>query len=130
MRSSYITIGAMMDAQELETIKKLTGIFMPYAADKLAQIRAAKKRFAHYSSAENIFKIMRSLRGVAADGGPRANHDRGSQPTLCWREMDSNHRYPRERSLLSSVGTRSPEPPRGGDGMSAPTGKGQCVQQR
>ena len=49
-----------MDAKEIENIKKLTGIFMPYAADKLAQIRAAKKRFAHYSSAENIFKIISS----------------------------------------------------------------------
>src|SRR6202040_2970401 len=37
---------------------------------------------------------------------------------------------PREKPTSSPVGTRSLEPPRGGDGMSAPTGKGQRVQQR
>ena len=37
---------------------------------------------------------------------------------------------PREKPTSSPVETRSLEPPRGGDGMSAPTGKGQCVQQR
>jgi hypothetical protein len=44
--------------------------------------------------------------------------------------MDSNHRYPRERSLLLPRSELAPrEPPRGGDGLSAPTGKGQCVRQ-
>src|ERR1700730_1309657 len=37
---------------------------------------------------------------------------------------------PREKPTSSPVETRSPEPPRGGDRLSAPTGKGQCVQQR
>ena len=37
---------------------------------------------------------------------------------------------PREKPYFFPVETRSPEPPRGGDGLSAPTGKGQCVQQR
>jgi hypothetical protein len=49
-----------MDAHELETIKKLTGIFMPFATSKLAQIRGANKRVVHYSSAENILKIVTS----------------------------------------------------------------------
>jgi hypothetical protein len=49
-----------MDAREIETIKKQMKIFMPYAAGKLAQIRAERKRFVHYSSAENIFKIISS----------------------------------------------------------------------
>src|ERR1700738_1672100 len=37
---------------------------------------------------------------------------------------------PREKPTSSPVETRSPEPPRGGDGLSAPTGQRQCGQQR
>ncbi len=49
-----------MNAEEIESARRLTGIFMPYAAGRLEQVRAVKKRFAHYSSAENIFKIISS----------------------------------------------------------------------
>src|ERR1700730_16349310 len=49
-----------MDPQELETARKLGSIFMPYATGRIAEIRATGKRFAHYSSAENIFKIISS----------------------------------------------------------------------
>jgi hypothetical protein len=49
-----------MDANEFETTRKLGSIFMPYATARIAEFRAAGKRFAHYSSAENIFKIISS----------------------------------------------------------------------
>lgn len=49
-----------MDPHERDTIKKLAGIFMPYATGRLEAIRATNKRFVHYSSAENIFKIISS----------------------------------------------------------------------
>jgi len=37
---------------------------------------------------------------AAALGLKTEGEKSGSQETRCWREMDSNHRYPRERSLL------------------------------
>ena len=49
-----------MDSQQVEAQRRLVGVFMPDAVRKLADVRAAGKRFAHYSTAENIFKIISS----------------------------------------------------------------------
>jgi hypothetical protein len=67
-----------------------------------------------------IFALARGFGdkvGFAVDSPPEGD---GFEPSV----------LPREKPTSSPVETRSPEPPRGGDGLSAPTGKGQCVQQR
>ena len=47
-----------MSQTEIEQARRLAGIFMPYATAKLAALRAKNKRVVHYSSAENILKII------------------------------------------------------------------------
>ena len=49
-----------MDEQQIETNKRLAAIFMPYAWAQLTRVRESGKRFVHYSSAENIYKIISS----------------------------------------------------------------------
>jgi hypothetical protein len=49
-----------MNARELNEIQKLMSIFMPYAAQRLADMRSNNKRFVHYSFAENILRIIQS----------------------------------------------------------------------
>jgi hypothetical protein len=49
-----------MDPGEIELMFKLEGIFMPYAAGRRASLKAQNKRMVHYTSAENLFKIISS----------------------------------------------------------------------
>jgi hypothetical protein len=61
LERGWVTEGEReMDDKEMETEKRLMSIFMPYAAGRLQAVRESKKRFVHYSSAENIFKIISS----------------------------------------------------------------------
>jgi hypothetical protein len=49
-----------MDRQQLEIITKQSRIFMPYAVERMDELRTKNKRVAHYSSAENILSIIGS----------------------------------------------------------------------
>src|SRR5271169_5799125 len=50
----------MLDSEELEKTNRLSSIFMPYATGRWNRVRSDNKRFVHYSSAENIYKIISS----------------------------------------------------------------------
>jgi len=47
-------------SKENELMQQLVSIFMPHAKGRLDAIHAAKKRMIHYTSAENLFKIISS----------------------------------------------------------------------
>lgn len=49
-----------MDPKEFELTQKLVSIFMPYATGRMTTIYTAQKRMVHYTSAENLFKIISS----------------------------------------------------------------------
>src|SRR6516165_6993094 len=49
-----------MTHKELRLIRKLMGIFMPYLARQLDRVRRDSRRMVHYTSAENLFKILSS----------------------------------------------------------------------
>src|SRR5579884_937784 len=49
-----------MTPQELKTIRRVMRIFMPHARREIDRIIRTKKRFAHYTTAENAFNILSS----------------------------------------------------------------------
>jgi hypothetical protein len=50
----------MMGDEEHQHLQRQVAVFMPYAAGRIAALKAANKRLAHYSSAENVMNIIKS----------------------------------------------------------------------
>ena len=67
-----------MDPGEIELMFKLEGIFMPYAAGRRASLKAKNKRMVHYTSAENLFKIVSSQNNVDEEYELHGGLQRGS----------------------------------------------------
>src|SRR5437762_12624659 len=51
---------SMMGNEEHQHLQRQIAVFMPYAAGRIAALKAANKRLAHYSSAKNVMNIIKS----------------------------------------------------------------------